>query len=168
MTSRLAYQLRGRTGLGRNDNPNKVLQFGPRYTRPIDHTMVMSVFHRTTGGDVSVLLDDLSAKALARWLAEPAGTHQINDLQTTAFFTFQDSKVIVSVQWNGSRRGQKIVLSVEDVAGVHMWLMDEALTYRWPGWLRPTDVPGAHHGHVKINGRQEPCRLCKIRKEVNA
>jgi hypothetical protein len=168
MTSKLAHQLRGRTGLGRNDNPNKILQFGPRYTRPLDHTMIMSVFHRTTGGDVSILLDDLSVTALARWLVEPTGTHQINDLQTTAFFTRQDSNVIVSVQWNGSRRGQKIVLSLEDVAAVHMWLMDEALTYRWPGWLRPSDVPGSYHDHVKINGRQEPCRLCKIRKEVNA
>jgi hypothetical protein len=168
MTSKLAHQLRGRSGLGRRDNSNKVIQFGPRYTKPLDHTMVLSVFHRTTDGSVSVLLDDQAVTDLTRWLIEPAGTHTINDLQTTAFFTRQDDNVIVSIQWNGSRHGQKIVLSLDDVASIHMWLMDEALSYRWTGWLRPTDVPGVFHGHITRGGRKDPCRLCQMRKGAKA
>jgi hypothetical protein len=59
-----AYQLRSS-----EPTPNMIVQLGARYARPLDDTTVLNVFHRTTDGGISVLLERDEFHTLAQWLA---------------------------------------------------------------------------------------------------
>lgn len=52
-----------------------ILQLGPRYARPGNsRELVLQVFHRTTGGAVSVLIEEDQVGVLARWFT---GTERV-------------------------------------------------------------------------------------------
>jgi hypothetical protein len=53
-----------------SENRSVILSFHARYSRPYDDTTVVSVFHRTTNGRVSVLLEREDFRDLAAWLAQ--------------------------------------------------------------------------------------------------
>ena len=45
-----------------------VLRLGPRHARPVSDDLVAQVFHRTTGGGRSALLNRAAAESLRNWL----------------------------------------------------------------------------------------------------
>lgn len=49
--------------------PNMIVELSARYARPLDDTTVLNVFHRTTDGGISVLLERDEFHTLAQWLA---------------------------------------------------------------------------------------------------
>jgi hypothetical protein len=60
-------------------NGYNIVQFGPRYVHPpaTDRELVLSIYHRTTGGDISVLITPDQVGVLARWFTgeEPVVHH---------------------------------------------------------------------------------------------
>lgn len=58
---------------------HNILQLGPRTARPgKSRELVLQVFHRTTGGGVSVLIEEGQVDVLARWFTgtEPVTHHE--------------------------------------------------------------------------------------------
>jgi hypothetical protein len=53
-----------------SENRNVILSFHARYAHPYDDTTVVSVFHRTTNGQISVLLERGDFRDLAAWMAQ--------------------------------------------------------------------------------------------------
>jgi hypothetical protein len=132
-------------------NGNMILQLSPRYWPPIDNTMVMSIFHKTTDGSVSVLMDDEQAMVFAKWAAEgrdllkagQAAAWELPNGQTTAravwFKTAEEIDVsegaqitripglygaalLITISWNGSGRYRSITLDEEMAAELAMWI----------------------------------------------
>lgn len=163
MTKPRAYQALGEPDAGQSGNGNMILSFGPRYAKPLDNTMIMSVWHRTTDGAVSVLLDDLSVESLTDWLEGDECSLTINDLQTSAVMIREFGYVHFAISWHGSGRTRRITLTEVQAEALAKWLRTEALTYQWNGWLAPADVPAPYHDHTKINGIKEWCRLCHLK-----
>jgi hypothetical protein len=148
-----------------------ILAIGPRYAKPLDNTVVLDVHHRTTGGGVSVLLDDLAVKKLADFMSQPLphGHHSVNCTQTTAIFTWDYTLLKVAIFWRGSGRTARITLAADQVRALVTWFRDKALAYEWDGWLRPEDVPTSFHDHVRVGGQLvQPCRLCELKKGTPA
>ncbi|MFI7642240.1 hypothetical protein [Nonomuraea sp. NPDC049400] len=165
------FQIAGNSDSAKPGNYSMVLQFGPRYSPPLDHTMVLTVFHRTNGGGVSVLVDDEQAAALAAWLARGAGEHVITDTQTEARFRREpgaEACVHVEVGWNSGVGRVSITLSASQAAEAARWLTEEALTYQWPGWLSPLAVSPGFHDHLSVDGQRQPCRLCDLAAEAQS
>lgn len=165
MTKPRAFQVLGSPDVQTAGNGNMVLNFGPRYAKPVDNTMIMSVFHKTTDGSVSVLIDDLSAVALADWLDSNSLDHMIYDTQTTAYLLREFGYVHIAISWNGSGRTARITITDVQAEVLAKWLRTEALTYEWNGWLEPLAVPVTYHGHISRHGVPDPCRLCDMKKE---
>lgn len=152
---------------------NDVLEFGPRYSPPLDNTMVVNIFHATLDGGVSVLMDHEDVTALLEWLAENPldtwrGSISYRCTQTTAEFVRRahpvtgDELVDVRIWWHGSKRARSYVLTHGQTEELVTFLR-RALEEGWEGWLAPADVAPALHGHVAVNGVQAPCKLCELR-----
>lgn len=108
---------------------NMVLEFSSRHKKPYDTDTIMSIFHRTTGGHVSVCLKREVISDLAKWFFNPYDL-QIKDVQTSAIMSeFGD----IAIRWNGSGNGKKIYLGKFDRLGIANWL---SLVDRdgWEGW----------------------------------
>jgi YD repeat-containing protein len=126
-------QFRGPLDKDRGGNTNMILQFGPRYRQPLDDTTIMSVFHRTTDGSVSVLLERDQFVNLGNALLAESGSHEIHDLQTTAFLDWGPGGLIVRIKWNGSGRLVSVTLNSDQRATLAAILTKMAVN-GWEGW----------------------------------
>jgi hypothetical protein len=120
---------------GSDEWSNAVLQFGPRFNPPIDATMILNIFHRTTDGGISVLLELDKVRALHEYLdMEDAGNFIACDVQTTlVVYQEEDGTTFFRTYWNGSGRSKLIYVSDEDTGRLYEWLGD-ALAGNWNGW----------------------------------
>ncbi len=116
-----------------------ILEFCSRYARPQDDMTVMNVFHRTTDGGVSVLLEREDIRPLANWFAgtkpflAPVTLMELDGTQTRAVFKDYGPTVGVTVAWKGSGRARSVTLSGEDRRAVAAWL-DHIDRNGWEGW----------------------------------
>jgi hypothetical protein len=151
---------------------NEVLEFGPRYSPPVDNTLIMNIFHGTMDGGISILMDHEAVAKLLAWLSADVdfwlGTIEFPELQTSAELSRRvhsmtgEELVDVRIWWHGSKRARSYHLTPRQREAVVEFLQ-EALAGRWEGWLSPEDVPMAYHGHVTTNGVKAPCKLCDLR-----
>lgn len=120
---------------GSDEWSNSVIQFGPRYNPPVDATMSLSIFHRTTDGGISVLLDVDRVRELHEYLdMENAGNFIVRDIQTSlVVFQEEDGTTFFRTYWNGSGRSKLIYVSDEDTGRLYEWL-GNALAGKWNGW----------------------------------
>lgn len=180
------FQILGSVGYGLVGNSRMVLQFGPRYRKPVDNTLVVSIFQATTGGDVSIVMDDEAVTALVNWFQSGVYEFRHVGVQTTLEVwsewdsLHQEDVTHFRIMWQGSGRSREVALTERHLSQVIAWLTTDALGYIWEGWLKPEDVPPAYHGHVRVTGTTGyvtvpvsgavvPCRLCAIRNaEVTA
>lgn len=166
------FQTLGSVGYGLVGNSRMVLQFGPRYRRPVDNTLNISIFQATTGGEVSINLDDLEVATLAGWLRDGHDAHTVHSGQVTmeAFRDWDehmDAEVVhIRIGWTSGGRTREVALSERDAERVRVWLEEEALTFDWTGWVEPVNVSVPYHGHVTISGVLQPCRLCTLQRRA--
>lgn len=111
----------------------KVLEFTARYARPYDDTTIMNVFHRTTDGGVSVLLEREDIGRVADWFRNPVSVLRLDDLQTEASLTPDGELAGVSIRWKGSGRTSSVILSDEGRSEVSSWLA-HIDAHGWEGW----------------------------------
>jgi hypothetical protein len=113
-----------------------VLQFGPRYARlAYDDTTVISLFHRTTGGNVSVLLERYHFADFARWLAAGERIWHYEGLTHDGRFTrTEDGGMEVKIRWHSaSGTSRSVILTPGAVADLLVWVADKD-TNGWEGW----------------------------------
>jgi hypothetical protein len=119
--------------------PNKIVELSGRYRQRTrnDDEVFLRVFHRTTGGPVSVALGGPAAAAtLAAWITSgEGGIRTICGTQTTAELTRHDDALHVVIGWNGSGRGHRVVLNAGLTAQVAAWLSGWATTSWTPALL---------------------------------
>lgn len=121
--------------IGMDEQSNSVLEFGPRFNPPIDDTMSLRIFHRTTDGGISVLLTVEQVRELRDYLdMENAGNHTVRDNQTSlVVYQEDDGTTFFRTYWNGSGRSKLIYVSDEDTGRIYEWL-GGALEGKWNGW----------------------------------
>lgn len=111
-----------------------VLQFGPRYTRPVDDTTMLSVFHRTLDGGVGVLLEREAIPAIAEWLDDSSDEMLLRGVQTFSVWRkFPSGYITVKCEWHGSGRARTVSLSARDAKSVYWWLT-KIDRDGWDGW----------------------------------
>lgn len=111
---------------------NDVFQLGPRYTRPYDDTTVLSVFHRTTGGGVSWLIEEGRLAIFAEWLM--AYDVEITDIDSFLRIQREDGGTRIRCGYrsaSGSRRS--VLLSTAQRDRAVEWIMDKD-EHGWEGW----------------------------------
>jgi len=113
-----------------------VLEFGPRYSRvPQDDTTLLSVFHRTTNGGVSFLLERDDFAVLAEWFRGSEPEIEFSDLTHRATVRrYESGYGVVTVAWHSaSGDSRSVALSAGDMRSVAAWL-DKADRQGWEGW----------------------------------
>jgi hypothetical protein len=148
------------------------MEFGPRYSPPVDNTMIMNIFHGTMDAGISILMDHEAVAKLLAWLSADVdfwlGTIEFPDLQTSAELARRihsmtgEEIVDVRITWHGSRRARVYHLTPRQREATVEFLR-AALEDGWEGWLAPADVHPMYHGHVTTNGVKAPCKLCDLR-----
>lgn len=141
-----------------------ILQLGARYVRPMDDTTVMSVFHRTIDGSVSVLLERDDFTVLAQWLRgeavdavtggpRPGVEHDLHYRErivrqhVLAFRGTQTKAVLsrpvlaggmdVRIYWNGSGRTTRVHLDDAQVRELAAWAAERD-AQGWAAWRSGT------------------------------
>lgn len=133
-------------GMRRDDIPgheNLVFQLGPRYSRgPLDDTTIMSIFHRTTNGNVSILLEREEFSAMAQALNAPDGAWVHPNSQTSAKISWTLSgSAQIEIWWNGSRRERSMFLA-DDQFTAFRRTIDDMDARGWEGWKSSGAVVG--------------------------
>lgn len=126
-----------------------LLELGPRYERlAYDDSTIVSVFHRTLGGRISVSLEREEFSRLAGWLAaERPSRVEFENAQTTLRFergnlVLQEiggdsvnvlDGLLVEVCWNGSGRFRSALLDAVGRRALLDWVADKDAN-GWEGW----------------------------------
>jgi hypothetical protein len=136
----IPVQIQGRAWAGRPGNENMILQLGPRYDPPLDDTTILQLFHKTTDGGVSVLLERDAFQALAMVLnASSTGEWTHNDGQTAARIIWlailghDGGCAMVTIKWNGSGRYRTVKLK-ENQFETFRAIVANMAREGWPGW----------------------------------
>jgi len=163
MSKAVVHQVPGAAAPG-TSNHLMVLQLGARYARPQDDATVLSVFHRTTDGSVSVLLERDDFTVLAQWLrgeAQDAVTggprpgveddryyqERIVRQHVLAFRGHQTKAVLsrptlaggmdVRIYWNSSGRTARVHLDDAQVLELAAWAAEHD-AQGWAAWRSGT------------------------------
>ncbi|MGH3745783.1 MAG: hypothetical protein ACRDT8_00105 [Micromonosporaceae bacterium] len=114
---------------------NIVLEFGPRYRKPLDRTLIMSVFHRTTGGGRSLLLNEAGVKGLREFLADPVGVLRFTQHGTSGEVEAVDvdgaTRIKVRIERCDTRDFRAVYLDTVQVGELDEWLSKLG---DWDGW----------------------------------
>lgn len=120
-------------------NGTDVLEFGPRYRRPQDDTIIMSVFHRTTGHGVSWLIERDAVVEMADRLAS-SWDSVLETRRDMLRITRADGFTVVRITQGGSGQARSISLTRARADQAAGWLRDKD-AHGWTGWRSGRSTP---------------------------